>query len=309
MSDQLPAIESAPDRSPFVVRRSSLSVAIIARDEQRHIGAALDSVAGLADETLVLLDSRTADDTAAICRLHGARVLVEPWRGFPAQRNRALELCAGDWVLFLDADERVTPELRDEVRELLRLDKETRTQGHKETRTQYDHSSPGASVSRSPGLPVSLSGFWIPRRNLFFGRALRGGGWYPDHQLRLLRRGRARYDEARLVHELAVLDGEAGYLDGHLLHLNIERLDELWRKQGAYAIQEAQTLYRAGRRARWRNFAGAPLRELWRRYIALGGYRDGAIGLLMCATLAYFELVKYVHLKGLERIAFERSNV
>src|SRR5690348_2119215 len=83
--------------SSLVGRRTSLSVAIIAKDEQRHIGAALKSVAGLADEVIVLLDSRTSDRTAAISREHGAQVIVEPWRGFAAQRNRALDLCAGDW--------------------------------------------------------------------------------------------------------------------------------------------------------------------------------------------------------------------
>jgi hypothetical protein len=153
-----------------------------------------------------------------------------------------------------------------------------------------------------PNPQSPIAGYWIPRHNQFFGRVLRGGGWYPDHQLRLLRRTRARYDEARLVHEFAQLDGAAGYLQGHLLHLNIERLDELWRKQTDYALQEAQTLYLAGGRARWRNFVGAPLREFRRRYLALGGYRDGSVGLLLCATLAYFEWVKYVHLKGLERL-------
>lgn len=254
-----------------------LSVAIIARDEERHIGAALASVAGLAGEIVVLLDARTRDRSAEICRAHGARVLVEPWRGFPAQRNRALDLCRGDWVLFLDADERVTPELRDELL------------GLAERR-------PGADAPPAPAV-----GYWLPRHNQFFGRTLRGGGWYPDHQLRLLRRGRARYDEARLVHEFAQLDGPSGHLSGHLLHLNIERLGELWRKQTAYALQEAQTLYLAGRRARWRNFVGAPLREFRRRYVGLGGYRDGALGLFLCAALAYFELVKYLHLKGLER--------
>jgi glycosyltransferase involved in cell wall biosynthesis len=266
-----------------------LSVAIIARDEERHIGAALDSVAGLAGEVIVLLDSRTGDRTAAIGREHGARVIAEPWRGFAAQRNRALDLCAGDWVLFLDADERVTPELRDEILQIV----DCRLQIEDAQSTIYN-------------LQSAIAGYWIPRHNLFFGRALRGGGWYPDHQLRLLRRGRARYDEARMVHEFAELDGSAGYLTQHLLHLNIERIDELWRKQTSYAIQEAQTLYRSGRRARWRNFVGAPLREFWRRYVALGGYRDGAIGLLLCATLAYFECVKFAHLKGLESI--ERVN-
>ena len=147
-----------------------------------------------------------------------------------------------------------------------------------------------------------MAGYWIPRHNYFFGRALRGGGWYPDHQLRLLRRDHARYDEGRLVHEFAVLDGPAGYLEGHILHLNIERLSELWRKQTSYALQEAQTLYREGRRARWRNFVGAPAREFVRRFITLHGYRDGALGLFLCGVLAYFELVKYAHLKGLARL-------
>ena len=262
-----------------------LSVAIIAKDEQRHIGAALDSIAGLAGEVIVLLDSRSSDRTATISREHGARVVVEPWRGFAAQRNRALDLCVGDWVLFLDADERVTRELRDEI-----------------LATGDWGLGTGEKSFPIPNPQSPIAGYWIPRHNQFFGQTLRGGGWYPDHQLRLLRRGRARYDEARLVHEFAQLDGPAGYLSQHLLHLNIEHKDELWRKQTSYAIQEAQTLYQAGRRARWRNFVGAPLREFRRRYITLGGARDGAVGLLLCATLAYFEWVKFVHLKGLERI-------
>lgn len=247
-----------------------LSVAIIARDEERHIGGCLASVAGLADEALVLLDERTRDATAAVAASHGAAVVREPWRGFPAQRNRALELCRGDWVLFLDADERVTPELAAELRALV-----------------------AAGDTRA--------GFWIPRHNLFFGRALRGGGWYPDHQLRLLRRAAARYDEGRLVHEFAELDGPAGELCGHLRHLNIEGLGELWAKQSIYALAEARTMYAAGRRARWRNFLGAPARELWRRYVALGGWRDGPLGLFLCATLAWFEVVKFAFLWGVAR--------
>jgi glycosyltransferase involved in cell wall biosynthesis len=279
--------------SASVARPAALSVAIIAKDEQRHIGAALASVVGLADEVLVLLDSRTSDRTAAISREHGARVIIEPWRGFAAQRNRALDLCAGDWVLFLDADERVTPELRAEILGFL----EDKRQETRDERQKNESSSPVSCLLS----PVSSVGYWIPRHNQFFGTTLRGGGWYPDHQLRLLLRGRARYDQSQLVHEFAQLDGSAGYLTQHLLHLNIEHMDELWRKQTSYAIQEAQSLYQTGRRARWRNFIGAPLREFRRRYVTLGGYRDGATGLLMCTTLAYFEWVKFAHLKGLER--------
>ncbi len=251
-----------------------LSVAVIARDEERHIGGCLASVAGLADEVLVLLDSRTADGTAGVAAAQGARVVSEPWRNFSAQRNLALDLCAQQWVLFVDADERVTPELAAEIRALL------------------------GGEGRAEGAAPPAAGYWVPRRNLFFGRAVRGGGWYPDRQLRLLRREVARYDEARLVHEYAELGGPAGELQGHLLHLNIEGLGELWAKQSVYALAEARTLYLEGRRARWRNLVGAPARELWRRYIALGGWRDGALGLLLCATLAWFEVVKFIFLWG-----------
>ena len=124
-----------------------LSVAIIARDEQRHIGAALASVADLADEIVVLLDPRTRDRTAEICRQAGARVVEALFESFPAQRNRALAECQGQWVLFLDADERVTPNLQQEIRQLLQ--------------SQPSH-----------------AGYWIPRFNRYWGRALRGGGWW-----------------------------------------------------------------------------------------------------------------------------------
>ncbi|MBX0331304.1 glycosyltransferase family 2 protein, partial [Oscillochloris sp. ZM17-4] len=153
-----------------------LSAAIIARDEARHIGGCLDSLAGLADEVVVLLDNRTRDATAAICAARGARVIRAPWRGFPAQRNLALSICRAPWVLFIDADERVEPDLADEIRATL------------------------ASGD-------ACDGYWIPRHNMFFGQTLRGGGWYPDPQLRLLRRAAARYDEGRLVHEFAQLRG------------------------------------------------------------------------------------------------------
>ncbi len=246
-----------------------LSVAIIARDEESHIGACLASLASLADQVVVLLDSRSHDRTEAICRDYGAQVYREPWRGYAGQRNRALHLCAGEWVLFVDADERVTAELQQEIRATL----------------------PAADCA----------GYRIPRHNIFFGRVLRGGGWYPDHQLRLLRRSRARFDEGQLVHERARLDGPEGTLKAHLLHLNIERLDEFWQKQTAYALAEAHMLSATGRRARWRNFFGAPAREFLLRYVKLGGWRDGLLGLFLCGSLAWFAVVRFGFLALLQR--------
>jgi hypothetical protein len=103
------------------------------------------------------------------------------------------------------------------------------------------------------------------------------------------------------VHEVAQVEGGLGYLRGHMLHVNIERLDELWRKQASYALHEARMLHQEGRRARWRNFVGAPAREFVRRYLRLGGWRDGGVGLLLCGTLAYFEIVKFAHLRRLAK--------
>ncbi len=242
-----------------------LSVAIIARDEQRHIGAAVASVAGLADEIVVLLDPRTRDRTAEICMQAGARVIDAPFESFPAQRNRALAECHGQWVLFLDADERVTPNLQQAIRQLL------------------------------PSQPSHV-GYWIPRFNRYWGRALRGGGWYPDHQLRLVQRAKAQYDLTRLVHELVVLDGSEGYLTQHLEHINIESWAELREKQQRYAQAEAATLYRNGVRVKPQNYLLQPLRAIWRRYITWGGYHDGLLGMLLALVMGWYEFKMYLAL-------------
>lgn len=252
-----------------------LSVAIIARDEERHIGGALLSARPVADEIVVLLDPRTRDSTAAICAERGARVVAAPFVSFPAQRNRALAECAGRWVLFLDADERLTPELQAEIAGL---------------KAAWDGSEP-------------VAGYWIPRFNTYWGRALRGGGWYPDHQLRLLRRELARYDEERLVHELVKLDGPDAYLSQHLLHINIESWPELRRKQHRYALEEAATLDRAGVRFKPRNLLLQPPRAVWRRFVTWGGYRDRGLGLLLALVLGWYEAVMYLQLWRRQRRA------
>lgn len=260
---------------PSLASDLTLTVALIARDEERYIAAALASAAPVADELLVLLDTRTTDATAMIARAYAARVIMAEFVSFPAQRNLALELAHGRWVLFLDADERLTPELQ---HELLALK---------------------ASLLAQATAPTT--GCWIPRFNLYWGRRLRGGGWYPDHQLRLLRRGQVHYNSERLVHELVETTGATEYLHTHLLHINIESWGELRHKQHAYALAEAATLHRAGVRCRPRNLVLQPLREVWRRWWTWRGYRDGWLGVLLASVMGWYELVKYVHLWRLQR--------
>lgn len=252
-----------------------LSVAIIAKNEARHIGAALASVQPWAHEVVVLVDADTSDDTAAIAGAHGARVEIAVWRGFPAQRNLALTRCTQPWVFFLDADERVEPALAAELTTTL------------------------ATVT------ADVAGLWIPRHNVFFGRTLCGGGWYPDYQLRVVRRDTAHYDEQVEVHEVATVAGQTIRLHGHLTHLNIETFAELWHKQAAYARREGATMAQAGRRARWRNYVGAPLREFGYRYIRHAGWRDGWVGLVLASVMAWFAMMSFVELARLTRAARE----
>lgn len=258
------------------LKPETLSVIIIAYNEARHIGAALASAAAVADELLVVLDPRTTDQTTAVARQHGAQVIEHAFVSFAHQRNTALRLARCDWVLFLDGDERLTPDLANEL------------ERWKAQRSNVELTTP--------------NGYWIPRHNLYFGQRLRGGGWYPDRQLRLLRRDHARYDETRPVHEYAAIDGSVSELHGHLIHINIETWPELHRKQRRYAILEAQTLAQAGTRAKWRNLIGQPLREINRRFVRWHGYRDGRLGLTLALVMAYYEWVKYVHLKALDLI-------
>ncbi len=233
-----------------------LTAAVIARDEQAHIGSCLDTLA-FADERLVLLDAATRDDTARIARGRGARVEVRPFDNFAAQRDAALAQARGEWVLFVDADERVTDALRAEVL---------------------------ARIAR----PGGRRGFWIPRHNVLLGRVVRHAGWYPDYQLRLLERAAVHFDPLRPVHEEPLVDGPVGHLRGPLVHFNYASLAEFVRKQERYCRLDADRWLLTYGRPRSRAVLGQPLREFWRRYVTLQGYREGGLGLVLSLLLAYY---------------------
>jgi glycosyltransferase involved in cell wall biosynthesis len=240
----------------------TISAVILTKNEARNIADCLASV-HWADEVLVL-DSFSTDDTVAIAQAQGARLAQRAFQDWANQRNAALDLAVGEWVFFVDADERATPELAAEIR--------------------------GVSAQDSP------VGWWVPRRNYIFGRWIRHAGWSPDYQLRLLRRGRARYDPTRPVHELVLLDGEDGHLQNPLLHYNYDRLSQFIAKQNRYTSLEARELQAKSIRARPWSPILQPWREFWRRYVTLEGYKDGGHGLLLSLLMAYYSGVTYVKL-------------
>ena len=249
-----------------------LSAIILTYNEEKHLPDCLASVAWV-DEVIVF-DSFSADRTVEIARAAGARVAQRRFDNYAGQRDAALQATGAEWVLFVDADERVTPELAQEVREVL--------------------ARPEA-------------GWWIPRYNYLFGRLTRHAGWYPDYQLRLLRRARAKYDPARPVHELALLDGEAGYLREHLIHLNYETVPEFIARQKDYAAYDARRLAAEGVRAAPHKFIAQPLRQFWWRFVTLSGWRDGLHGLQLSVLMGWFEFEKYRLLKQLPLTIYHKE--
>lgn len=232
-----------------------ITVGILAGNNEDIIAECLESAAW-ADELLVILDDRSTDRTAEIAQDLGARVVANRFCDFAQQRNFGLEQARTEWLFYLDSDERTTPALAEEIR---------------------------ARIGEG-----DCAGWWVPRRNYIWGKETRHGGWYPDYQLRLLRVGQARYDPERQVHEVVLLDGPEGYLSEHLLHHNYTTMAQFIAKQRQYVDLEARIRQQEGVRPRLRHLVTQPLRELWRRFVQLEGYRDGWHGLKLCALVAYY---------------------
>lgn len=248
---------------------TSLVAIVLTRNEAAHIVECLATLA-FADHRMVI-DSYSDDHTVDLAREAGAEVLQHPFSDYADQRNVALDAVAGryDWVLFVDADERVLPELAVEVRQVIE-------------QPQY-------------------AGWRIPRYNYIFGRLTRATGWYPDYQTRLLRVGAARYDPARKVHEVVLLDGELGTMTEHITHYNYRDLAQFLEKQRKYTAYEAGIMYENGIRPKPQNYILQPLRHFRWRFLTLHGYRDGLHGLRLSVLMAWYEFQKYVMLRRLWR--------
>jgi len=241
----------------------TLSVIIITKNEAAMIARCLRSVAW-ADE-IIVVDSNSSDATADICRAAGAKVhSFNDWPGFGKQKNRALDLATGDWVLSLDADETVTPELRVEIE----------------------------SAVNNAGDKVA---FKIPRLSSYCGRDIRHSGWRPDYVTRLFKRGSARFSDD-LVHERLIVDGGTGSLTQDLLHEAFTDLEEVLAKMNRYSTASAQMLQQNGHRS---SLATAVLHGAWafvRTYVLQAGFLDGREGFMLAVSNAEGTYYRYVKL-------------
>jgi glycosyltransferase involved in cell wall biosynthesis len=241
----------------------SLTVITLTLNEEHNISACLDS-ARWADE-LIVVDSGSQDRTLEIARTFTERVFAISWKGYGAARNYALQQAAGDWILWLDADERVTPELAEEIKGILHADVQ------------------------------EIAGYAIARRAFFLGRWIRHSGWYPGRVVRLFRRGTARFSETR-VHEQLQIDGAVVATKHDLLHLTDPDLHHYLAKFNRYTSLAAEDMIVAGRTFAMRDLLLRPPFQFVKMYVLRGGWRDGVEGFILAVLSSAYVFAKYAKL-------------
>jgi glycosyltransferase involved in cell wall biosynthesis len=244
---------------------------VITFNEERNIGDCLSSLRST--DEIVVVDSGSSDRTCDIAREMGARVYTNPWPGYGRQKNFGMGKASGDWILIVDADERVTPELRDEISALL----------------------------AAPADPPKVA-YTVPRKNHEYGRWIAHGGAYPDRQLRLLRRGKGAYNDVE-VHENLIVDGAIGELESPLLHFSERSTSERVVKVDRYATLSARERTKRGvPRVGCSHLLLHPAATFWKIYFVKRGFLDGVPGYIHAVMASFQTFLKYAKLdeKGSE---------
>jgi glycosyltransferase involved in cell wall biosynthesis len=240
-----------------------LTVTVITFNEAAHIAAALDSVAW-ADE-IIVVDSGSADGTTDIARAKATRVIVRDWSGYSDQKNYAADQATNDWVLSMDADERVTPALAGEIRALM---------------------------ARGP----DRRGYRIRRVSHYLGQWIRSTDWFPDYQLRLYDRRAGRWNELRIHESFTLKDGAPGTLDGEMEHYAYRDVTHHVQKINLYTTLVVDQWREEKRRATALQIVVHPLLAFLRNYIARGGIRQGTAGLIVSILNSYYVFLKFAKL-------------
>ncbi len=243
-------------------RHARLSVAVITFNEEANIRRTLESVKG-ADE-IVIVDSGSTDRTVAICREYTEKVMHRDWLGFAQQKNLAIDACSGDWVLSLDADEPIEAELTGEIRQIM-------------------------------ASPDAKDGYLIPRKTFFLGKQVRHGGWYPDYNLRLFRKGKGRFEE-RAVHEAIKVQGTIGKTAHAINHYAYPDLVSYMSSINKYSSLAVTVMAERGIspfKASLLNIVVRPLFTFLLKYVFRLGFLDGKHGLVLNLYHSYYVFSKY----------------
>ena len=243
-----------------------ISVTIITLNEEDRIERTLRSVSGWVDE-IIVVDARSSDRTVEICRRYTDRIFIRDWEGYAAAKNFALEKAKNRWILSLDADEVVTPDLKDEIFSLFK-----------------------------PGEPA-CSGYYIPRMVYYLGKWIRHSSWYPDYQMRLFRKEAGAW-QGGSVHESFKLqtDQRSGRLNNHLEHYTYRNLSDHMFRMNQYARLWAEDRHRQGKRGRLGPLFYAPPLMIFKMLVMKRGFLDGSRGILVAMTSGMYVFLKYAYL-------------
>ncbi|MBI5805991.1 glycosyltransferase family 2 protein [candidate division TA06 bacterium] len=246
-----------------------ISALIIAKDEKNNIGPCLDSLQGFAGEIIVVVDSSSTDETEQISRNKGARVLVKEWQGFGATKNWGLQQASGDLILWIDADERMTPELAKEITTTIQSNR-------------------------------NFSALAFPRKAYFLGRWIKHCGWYPGYVTRLFKKEKARFNDKQ-VHEMLVVDGKVIKLKEALLHYTDPDLAHYLLKFNKYTRLAAEQMNKSGSRFKLSGVILKPLIVFVKMYIIKLGFLDGMEGFILSVLSAHYSFVKNIRLWEIKR--------
>jgi len=234
------------------------SIAIVTKNEEANIEAALDSVRDAAE--IVVIDSFSSDRTVEICKKYTDKVIQKEWEGYARQKQAAVDLAAGPWVFILDADERFTPELKAEIINAIE-------------ENRHD-------------------GFNVPRKNFFMNRWIRHGGWSPDYTLRLFRKNAGRVED-REVHEKIVVSGSVSYLKNPLMHYTYNSVSDYLKRADTYSTLAAKELKKTGAAPSAPDFLLRPIATFIKMFFLRLGFLDGKYGLVLAVLYSYYTFLKY----------------
>jgi glycosyltransferase involved in cell wall biosynthesis len=243
-----------------------LTAVVLTKNEEPYIADCLRSLMWC--DKVIVLDSHSTDRTIEIARQFNPQIVLHPFRNFADQRNIAISMVESEWVLFVDADERVSNKLSAEIRVAI-------------NNQEYN-------------------GYWIPTHNYQMGKLILHAGLYPDYHLRLFQAQKGQYDPTQKVHERVILEGNAGFLTNPLIHISCETWSDFTDHQKYYAQLKAQVHFERGIKPSY-HFVVGPILEFLRRYVRLKGYRDGKHGLYLSCVFAYYYFVMFIHLHNLWR--------
>lgn len=250
---------------------TKLSVVISAFNNEDKIKDCLESVKW-ADE-IVFVDNSSTDKTLDIAKKYTSKVFVKPNnKMLNINKNFGFSKATGDWILSLDSDERVTPSLCHEIKNQI------------------------SNIKNN-----EINGYWIPRKNIIFGKWIQHTGWYPDHQLRLFRNGKGRFEEKH-VHEMIKAEGETGYLKNNMIHYNYDSIMHFLSKMAnIYAPNEAEQKIVNGYIFNWRDTIRFPVGEFLSRFFAREGYKDGFHGLMLSVLMAFYHFIVFANIWEMQK--------